>query len=128
MEITSIEPLKIRQIPGNKNHLGKIKFVFENKFDIYLHDTPTKDVFNETNRAFSHGCIRVKNPRELVMYLNNNTRWSAKKIDSLLLVNNKQVDIDINPTMPIYINYFTAWIDQLGQLNFRDDLYNLDVE
>ena len=121
-------PFAIRQKPGEDNALGKIKFLFPNDFSIYLHDTPSKNLFNESKRAFSHGCIRVQEPKKLALYLlRKDKNWDEEKIDSVLLTN-KTLDIALQPNIPIYIVYFTAWVDNTGQINFRNDLYNLDVQ
>lgn len=115
-----------RQKPGKNNALGKMKFMFPNNYHIYLHDTPSKALFGETKRAFSHGCIRVENPKKLANYLlRNNNDWNPEKVDKILLTD-VQTGIRINPTVPVYIAYFTAWVDTNGQLNFRNDLYNMD--
>ena len=115
-----------RQKPGKNNALGKMKFLFPNNFDIYLHDTPSKSHFGATNRAFSHGCIRVENPRKLAIYLlRKEAAWNEEKIDNVLKTE-KETIIKVKPTVPVYIAYFTAWVDNTGQLNFRNDLYNLD--
>lgn len=115
-----------RQKPGKNNALGKMKFMFPNNYHIYLHDTPSKGLFGETKRAFSHGCIRVENPKKLANYLlRNNNNWTPEKVDKILLTD-KQTGIRINPTVPVYIAYFTAWVDINGRMNFRNDLYNLD--
>ena len=121
-------PFAIRQKPGVGNALGKIKFVFPNNFSIYLHDTPSKNLFNENKRAFSHGCIRVQEPRKLALYLLRNTEnWNEGKVDTILKTNSL-VTIPIKPTVPVYIVYFTAWVDSSGALNFRDDMYGLDKQ
>ena len=115
-----------RQKPGKNNALGKMKFMFPNNYHIYLHDTPSKSLFGETKRAFSHGCIRVENPKKLANYLlKNNQEWTPEKVNNILLTD-VQKGIRINPTVAVYIAYFTAWVDINGQLNFRNDLYNLD--
>lgn len=119
-------PFTIRQKPGPTNSLGKIKFLFPNDYSIYLHDTPSKNLFNETNRAFSHGCIRVENPKKLAVYLlRNDSRWNEERIDTILN-NKKTFDINLKSKIEVYIVYFTAWVDGSGQINFRNDLYNLD--
>ena len=103
-----------------------MKFMFPNNYHIYLHDTPSKSLFGETKRAFSHGCIRVENPKKLANYLlKNNQEWTPEKVNNILLTD-VQKGIRINPTVAVYIAYFTAWVDINGQLNFRNDLYNLD--
>ncbi|WP_310556308.1 L,D-transpeptidase family protein [Flavobacterium sp.] len=119
-------PFIIRQKPGNNNSLGKVKFLFPNSFSIYLHDTPSKELFNRNKRDFSHGCIRVENPKKLVMHLlQNDTSWNQEKVDKVLKTNT-ETGIAIKPNMPVYITYFTAWVDSNNNLNFRDDIYNLD--
>jgi L,D-transpeptidase YcbB len=121
-------PFIIRQKPGNDNSLGKMKFLFPNSFDIYLHDTPSKELFDRNKRDFSHGCIRVENPKKLLLYLlQNNASWNQEKIDNVLKTS-KETGIAIKPNMPVYITYFTAWVDVNGNLNFRNDIYNLDDE
>jgi len=119
-------PFEIRQKPGLDNALGKMKFLFPNNFNIYLHDTPSKSLFNESKRDFSHGCIRVEKPKKLVLYfLRKDTNWNQKKVDSILKTDEK-FDIQVKPPVPVYIVYFTSWVDNSGQLNFRNDVYNLD--
>ena len=114
-----------RQKPGIQNALGKMKFLFPNNFSIYLHDTPSKSLFNENDRAFSHGCIRVLDPKRLAIHLLKNTEWTEEKINQVLKTNTT-TNIPVKPTMAVYIAYFTAWVDQDGQMNFRKDIYNLD--
>jgi murein L,D-transpeptidase YcbB/YkuD len=115
-----------RQKPGKNNALGKMKFLFPNHFNIYLHDTPSKSLFGATNRAFSHGCIRVENPKKLVLYLlRKKADWNEERVDNILGTDN-ETNIKVKPTVPVYIAYFTAWVDNTGQLNFRNDLYHLD--
>lgn len=115
-----------RQKPGENNSLGKIKFLFPNSYSIYLHDTPSKGLFGESKRAFSHGCIRVSEPRRLALYLlRKDANWNKEKVDNILKTDNETF-IRVNPTVPVYIAYFTAWVDNTGQLNFRNDVYHLD--
>ena len=121
-------PFDIRQKPGKSNALGKMKFMFPNNYHIYLHDTPSKSLFGETSRAFSHGCIRVENPIWLAYYLAKTTKsWSNERIDETLETD-QQTGIRITPTVPVYIVYFTAWVDDKGLLNFRNDVYQLDAK
>jgi murein L,D-transpeptidase YcbB/YkuD len=102
-------------------------FLFPNPFHIYLHDTPVKSLFDENERAFSHGCIRLQNPIKLARYLlKDNPRWSAEKIDTIL-ASNKNVKVVLLKKKPVYIVYFTTWVDNVGQLHFRKDLYGLDA-
>jgi murein L,D-transpeptidase YcbB/YkuD len=119
-------PFMIRQKPGNNNALGKMKFLFPNSFNIYLHDTPSKELFDHNQRDFSHGCIRVENPKKLAFYLvKNDKKWSKKDIDKVLKTN-AETGISLKLKMPVYIVYFTAWVDNNENLNFRNDIYNLD--
>ncbi|MBC7411765.1 MAG: L,D-transpeptidase family protein [Bacteroidia bacterium] len=119
-------PFTFRQKPGKNNALGKIKYSFPNSFDIYLHDTPSKNLFNDTRRAFSHGCIRVANPQKLATYLLvNNPDWNTKRINKILKTDDETF-IKLTTPIPIYIVYITSWVDNTGQLNFRNDVYNLD--
>lgn len=119
-------PFEIRQKPGNDNSLGKMKFLFPNSFSIYLHDTPAKELFDRNKRDFSHGCIRVENPKILAMHLlRKDKTWSKDKVDTVLKTAT-ETGISISPTIPVYITYFTAWVDSRGNLNFRNDIYNLD--
>lgn len=121
-------PFIIRQKPGLDNALGKMKFLFPNNFNIYLHDTPSKGLFKETKRAFSHGCIRVEAPMKLLLYfLRKDKAWSQEKIDAILITD-QEFGIQVKPIVPVYIVYFTSWVDNMGQLNFRNDIYNLDQQ
>ena len=125
---TSSIPYSIRQKPGDDNALGKMKFIFPNNFSIYLHDTPSRSIFNESKRAFSHGCIRVENPMKLAQYiLRNNQKWNSDNLQSSI-ESKKTISIQIKPTLPVYIVYFTAWIGNSGEINFRNDLYNMDSQ
>jgi murein L,D-transpeptidase YcbB/YkuD len=119
-------PFEIRQKPGDDNSLGKIKFLFPNGFNIYLHDTPAKALFDLNKRSFSHGCIRVEYPKSLAFYLlRNNNNWPQEKIEKVLATD-VSTGIAVKPKVPVYITYFTAWVDHNGNLNFRNDVYNLD--
>lgn len=119
-------PFEVRQKPGSDNSLGKMKFLFPNGFNIYLHDTPSKELFDRNKRDFSHGCIRVENPKKLALYLLRNDKdWKEEKIDEVLKTTT-ETKIALKPKVPVYITYFTAWVDHNGNLNFRNDIYNLD--
>ncbi len=116
----------IRQKPGPWNALGKVKFMFPNSHNIYLHDTPTKSLFEQDQRAFSHGCIRVEQPRRLAQYvLRHQPEWTEQRIDSAMN-GEKELYVNLKHPIPVLIAYFTAWVDQDGYLNFRKDLYNKD--
>lgn len=119
-------PFNFRQKPGDDNALGKIKFLFPNNFHIYLHDTPSKGLFDESKRAFSHGCIRVAEPERLARYLlRKDSTWTEERMNKILRTDT-EYGIRVRPTVPVYIVYFTAWVDSTGKINFRNDLYGLD--
>jgi L,D-transpeptidase YcbB len=100
-----------RQKPGDKNALGKVKFLFPNSYNIYQHDAPAKHLFAKTERAFSHGCIRVSEPKKLALYLlNKKEAWSEEKLEEILKTNKEQYNAVI-PKTPVYITYFTSWVD-----------------
>ena len=116
----------IRQLPGAKNSLGRVKFLFPNNYDIYLHDTPDKNLFARKDRALSHGCIRVAKPEELAAYLlRGQSEWTPEKIREAMN-SGKEQTVKLNNPVPVAITYYTAWVDRNGQLNFRDDVYKHD--
>ncbi|MDH3608841.1 MAG: L,D-transpeptidase family protein [Gammaproteobacteria bacterium] len=123
---TENAPLRIRQDPGKKNALGRIKFIFPNKHKVYLHDTPSRSLFTQSSRAFSHGCIRVENPFELTeVLLSNSETWTNE--DLHYFANRKETKIiRLDKPIPIHITYMTAWADEQGVINFRPDIYKRD--
>jgi murein L,D-transpeptidase YcbB/YkuD len=130
MEITGEEDdvPAVRQKPGPKNALGKVKFLFPNSFNIYLHDTPVKSLFEKDKRAYSHGCIRVREPEKLAQYvLRNQPEWTPEKIEEAMN-SNEQKFVKVKDPIPVLITYYTAWVDENGQLNFREDIYGHDSE
>lgn len=117
----------IRQKPGGQNSLGKVKFMFPNSNNIYLHDTPAKSLFNKDDRAFSHGCVRVEKARELaIMITGKDGNWSEKKVDEAMN-SEKENSYVLKKKIPVYITYFTAWADEEGNVAFFDDIYSRDV-
>jgi len=114
-----------RQDPGLGNSLGIIKFEFENNKDIYLHDTPAKNLFGNDSRPFSSGCIRLEKPFDLVNYLMDN-EWSKSQLPQILETG-KTKYIEASHPIPIIITYVTVWVDDQGALQFRDDIYGLDA-
>lgn len=117
---------RVRQKPGPKNSLGLVKFLFPNSNNIYLHDTPSKSLFNRQDRAFSHGCIRVSEPRELaIRVLAQDSTWTPEKIDAAMHAG-KEKYVTLKKKIPVFIGYFTAFIGVDGLLNFRKDIYNKD--
>jgi murein L,D-transpeptidase YcbB/YkuD len=118
----------VRQIPGEGNSLGKVKFLFPNSFNIYFHDTPAKNLFSKDKRAFSHGCIRLSEPEKLAAYvLRNHADWPPSRITEAMN-SGKETFVKLNKPIPVIITYYTAWVDENGVLNFRDDIYGNDKE
>ncbi|WP_432222142.1 L,D-transpeptidase family protein [Flavobacterium sp. TMP13] len=117
---------QVRQLPGRNNSLGLVKFLFPNSNNIYLHDTPSKSLFDREKRAFSHGCVRVQKPRELAIELmRNDSKWTPEKIDKAMHAG-KEKWYTLQKKIPVYIGYFTAWVDKEGQMNFYKDVYDRD--
>lgn len=116
----------VRQKPGDNNSLGRVKFLFPNSYDIYFHDTPAKSLFAEEKRAFSHGCIRLAQPVKLANYLLADQReWTPERITKAMK-SKKEIWVALKKPVPVFITYFTAWVDPNGRLNFRDDIYGHD--
>jgi murein L,D-transpeptidase YcbB/YkuD len=143
-------PFTFVQDPGLGNALGKIKFMFLNKFGVYLHDTPTRAPFSRSYRAVSHGCVRVEKPFQLAEFLlRNNSKWNLDYIkietgfavpDKTKVAEFKQVrnelrrnssygkttEVKFEHSIPVFIDYFTVWVNDEGTLNFRNDVYDKD--
>ena len=119
---------EIRQKPGAKNALGKIKFLFPNSYDIYFHDTPAKGLFKKDKRAFSHGCIRLSKPVQLAQYLLRDQRgWDLSKIKEAM-ASEEEKPVPLKKPVLVLITYYTTWVDEKGILNFREDIYDHDLE
>ncbi len=143
-------PYRIVQDPGDGNALGKIKFMFKNPFGVYLHDTPSRQPFTFSNRAVSHGCIRVEKPLQLAEFiLRDHSKWNIdylkieigqkaddktkvaeyKKKRSILRKNasiGETTEVTLDKKIPLFVDYYTAWVDENGYINFRDDVYRQD--
>lgn len=118
----------IRQKPGPGNALGKVKFIFPNSFNMYFHDTPSKSLFGQDKRAFSHGCIRLSEPQKMAEWLlRNDPQWTTEKIVSAMNQTTEK-GVKLKDPIPVFIIYYTAWVDEEGQLNFRDDVYQHDKD
>jgi murein L,D-transpeptidase YcbB/YkuD len=118
---------QFRQKPGGNNALGKVKFLFPNEYDIYLHDTPSHELFSQTKRGFSHGCIRLEEPQKLAEYLlKDHPDWDKQKIEAAMNSGEEQF-VKLQNKLPVYILYFTSWVDDKGNINFRDDIYAHDA-
>ncbi len=119
-------PLRLRQEPGTSNALGQIKFIFPNKFDVYLHDTPQRSLFNRVQRDFSSGCIRLEDAPALAYYLlSDDPAWTHDRLRDLLESGQRQV-VRIPRPIPVHLLYMTTWVDENDELQFRDDIYNRD--
>jgi L,D-transpeptidase YcbB len=117
---------KIRQLPGEKNSLGRVKFLFPNSFNIYFHDTPAKSLFEKDKRAYSHGCIRLQEPEKMAEYLlQDQPEWTPAKIEEAMNAGQEQY-VNLKKPVPVMITYYTSWVDDDGLLNFRDDIYGHD--
>ncbi len=119
-------PYRLRQKPGPTNSLGRVKFMLPNEYDIYLHDTPNRQLFAETVRTFSSGCIRVEQPLELAEYLlASGGKWDTEQLRALIESGVTRT-ILLPEVIPVYILYWTAWVDDEGRTHFVDDIYGLD--
>lgn len=128
MEITGYRDgiPEIRQKPGPDNSLGLVKFLFPNSYNMYLHDTPAKSLFNESSRAFSHGCMRIQEPFKLAQFLlKNDPSWDDEKINAAMNAGTERT-VTLNESVPVFIVYFTAFVDRGGKINFRKDIYERD--
>lgn len=114
------------QQPGTKNPLGKVKFIFPNKYNVYLHDTPAKVLFEKSSRAFSHGCIRVEKPVELARHvLRGDPSWTHERILSAIETG-KETTVVLPAPVHVHIHYHTAWVDENNIVHFRNDVYGRD--
>ncbi len=113
----------VQQPAGDGNALGEIKFLFPNSHDIYMHDTPTRNLFTESMRAFSHGCVRVQNPREFAQFL---LGWDAAKVAANIESGDSH-SVSLAQKTPVYLTYFTAWPNADGKIVYYDDFYGRDA-
>jgi len=115
-------PFIIRQEPGPGNALGRVKFLFPNKYAVYLHDTPSKYLFAKEERAFSHGCIRVQNPLDFSEFIlsRQDSNWTMDSIRTVI-DSAATMDVRLKKSIPIYIMYWTAGVDENERLYFVPD-------
>ena len=120
---------KVRQKPGPKNSLGLVKFLFPNPFDIYMHDTPAKSLFQFEQHTFSHGCINIKEAKKLAhVILKGDPDWTDEMIDNAMN-GEKETTCILKNKIPIYIGYFTSWVnEETGEVYFYPDVYQKDKE
>ena len=118
-------PYKLRQDPGENNALGQVKFMFPNEHNVYMHDTPARDLFDARVRTFSSGCIRVAEALDLAAFLLSDSAWDQDRIDATLNSGETAV-VTVEPTVPVHITYSTVWVGEGGTVHFRDDIYDRD--
>jgi murein L,D-transpeptidase YcbB/YkuD len=117
---------RLRQDPGPLNALGRVKFMFPNRFDVYLHDTPSRELFAKSARTFSSGCIRIEKPVELAEYLlRNDPNWTLENILNAIKANREQTIIIPEP-IDVHLLYWTTWVDDDGSVHFCKDIYKRD--
>ncbi|UII27234.1 L,D-transpeptidase family protein [Fulvivirga maritima] len=120
-------PYQLRQDPGPNNALGIVKFIFPNPYNVYMHDTNHRELFANTDRALSSGCIRLSRPKEMAVYIlnNGNDAWDENRVDNILKTS-KNYTVMIKRDIMIHLLYWTAFVDDNGIVNFRTDIYNRD--
>ncbi|MBU3013657.1 L,D-transpeptidase family protein [Poseidonibacter lekithochrous] len=118
--------MRFIQMPSDRNPLGRMKFMFPNKYAVYLHDTPAKRYFNYTKRALSHGCIRLESPKELLKVIaSEDNNFDFTKASSIL-EDVEKTQIGLKKKIPVHMVYLTSWVDENNNIQFRDDIYRYD--
>lgn len=120
-----VSAYRLRQLPGSDNAMGGLKFMFPNRYQVYLHDTNAPSLFRKPQRAFSHGCVRVERPVELATQLLQADGRSSAEIDRFLLADHTR-KVSLQSPLPVHLTYQTAWVDDTGTTHFRDDVYDYD--
>jgi murein L,D-transpeptidase YcbB/YkuD len=121
--------LMVRQKPGPTNALGLVKLIFPNEHNVYLHSTPSQDLFSRSRRDFSHGCIRVEKPAELAAWvLRNNPGWTLERVQQGMQNGKDNVTVSLPKPVPVFIVYGTALAYESGEVHFSDDIYGHDAE
>jgi len=119
--------LAIRQLPGPKNALGLVKFMFPNEYNVYMHDTPATELFSKPRRDFSHGCIRVQAPEDLAVWvLRNKPEWTRQHIRDAML-GARTIQVNLDSPIPVLIVYGTAVAPESGEVRFLADIYGHDA-
>ena len=122
----NIANYRFYQPPGGRNVLGFVKFMFPNKHAVYMHDTPTKNLFNQTRRTYSHGCVRVRNPRKLAeIILGRDRGWSPGNVGAAIQ-RGKNQHVNLNNPIPVHMTYFTARVEKDGKITYFGDVYGHD--
>lgn len=114
------------QIPSNKNPLGRMKFMFPNKYSVYLHDSPAKRIFKYTKRAYSHGCVRLAEPKKLLEAIASNDPNLDYEKATKVLEEIDKTQIHLDKQIPVHMVYLTSWVDEKGKIQFREDIYKYD--
>jgi len=117
--------VRLRQSPGRGNALGQIKFLFPNKHAVYLHDTPSKHLFNRSRRAYSHGCMRVRNPQAFAEAIMRSEGWTRQSI-ARAIDRGANRAIRLEQKLPVHVTYFTAAVGEEGGVRFFADIYKYD--
>jgi L,D-transpeptidase YcbB len=120
-------PFALRQAPSDRNALGKVKFMFPNPYNIYLHDTPAKDLFENEVRAYSHGCVRLGSPFDFAYALLAVQSDDPQSDFSRILNTGSETAVRLDQPIPVHLVYFTAWPGANGQMNYRRDIYARDT-
>ncbi|MCQ0969754.1 L,D-transpeptidase family protein [Paracoccus sp. TK19116] len=120
-------PYRMRQKPSSDNALGLVKFIFPNPWNIYLHDTPTKHLFGERTRSFSHGCVRVGDPFDLATALLSQQSSDPRGVFERALASGRETFLELTPHLPVHLVYFTAFPDESGEIRFYGDVYGRDA-
>jgi murein L,D-transpeptidase YcbB/YkuD len=119
---------QVRQKPGADNSLGLVKFIFPNPDDIYMHDTPAKTLFDFEKRTFSHGCVNVNKAKELaIAMLKDYPEWTEERINKAM-DGTEETTFKLPNKVPIYICYFTSWVNEAGEVSFYQDVYDRDSD
>ncbi len=120
-------PYRLRQDPGPRNALGRVKFMFPNRFSVYLHDTPARELFAKRSRGFSSGCIRLEDAGALARYLlEGDPRWSPEAVDRVMKGAAEEETVRLPEPVPVHLYYMTAWAGPDGTVHFRTDIYDRD--
>jgi L,D-transpeptidase YcbB len=119
-------PFALRQAPSNSNALGLVKFMFPNQYNIYLHDTPSKDLFAQEVRAYSHGCVRLGSPFDFAYALLAAQTDDPQGVFARALQGGNETTVRLDAPVPVHLVYFTAWPGAKGQMGYRNDIYGRD--
>jgi murein L,D-transpeptidase YcbB/YkuD len=119
-------PFELKQAPSRSNALGLVKFMFPNQWNIYLHDTPAKELFDRSERAFSHGCIRLHQPFDFAYALLSRQTDDPEGLFEAKLNTGRETRIDLDEHVPVHLVYRTAFTTPRGELRFRPDIYGRD--